>query len=119
MQLTKDEIRILHLVRHYPEWVDTVNTISTVRAITYDGDKVQTSPEDTMLEMAIQIERFQELIDCVEYCLKVAFVTDGKVDRARRILCYGESSKNVPDWKQFCVERKHFAREMMEVRDGK
>ena len=119
MTLTRDEKAILQYIRHYPEWVNQINTISTVRAIAYDGDKVQTSPEDTMLELAIRIEEYQEKIDAVEYCLNVAFETPTRINRARQIFCFGKSIKTVGDWQTFSAQRKHFAKELMEVLDGK
>lgn len=90
MRLTDKETRLIRYIRHYPEWVDTIETMSTARAITYDGDKVQTSPQDVMLQMAIQIEDYQERIDKVDKCLRNAFQEDGLVSIARRVFCYQE-----------------------------
>ena len=89
MKLTHEQDRILKYIRHYPEWVDTIETMSTARAIAYDSDKVQTSPQDLMIQMAIQIEDYEERIRKVERCLAYVFETDQAIIRARKAYCYG------------------------------
>lgn len=89
MKLTHEQDRILKYIRHYPEWVDTIETMSTARAIAYDSDKVQTSPQDMMIQMAIQIEDYEERIRKVERCLAHVYQTDGMISKARRAFCYG------------------------------
>ncbi len=90
MKLTRDERKVLSYIRRYPEWVDAINTMSTVHAIAYDGDKVQTSPQDMMLDIAIKIEDYQERINKVEYALRAAYVTDEMVNKMRLVWCYGK-----------------------------
>ena len=94
MKLTHDERKMLSYVRRYPEWVDAINTMSTVHAIAYDGDKVQTSPQDMMLDIAIKIEDYQERINKVEYALRAAYVTDEMVNKMRLVWCYGKRDLN-------------------------
>ena len=94
MKLTDRERKMLSYIRRYPEWVDLVNTMSTVRAIAYDTDRVQTSPQDAMLDIAIKIEDYQERINKVEYALRAAYKTDEKVNRMRLVWCYGKRDLN-------------------------
>lgn len=90
MYLTGEEQKMLHYIRHYPEWVSDIETISTARAISYDGDRVQTSPDDVMLNIAIRIEEDQEKIDKVERCLSRIYVTDTLINQMRGVFCYGQ-----------------------------
>lgn len=89
MKLTSEQSRILKYIRHYPEWIDTIETMSTVRGIQYDSDKIQTTPEDMMLALALQIEDYEERIRKVERCLAYVFETDEAIIRARKAYCYG------------------------------
>lgn len=89
MRLTEEQIKILRYIRQYPEWVSDIETISTARAISYDRDKVQTSPEDMMLNIALQIEDYEERINKVERCLATVYQTDTMISRARKRYCYG------------------------------
>ncbi len=113
MGLTEAQERILKYIRHYPEWVDSIETMSTVRAIQYDGDKVQTSPEDTMLAMALQIEDYEERIQKVEKCLKAVFETDDYIIRARKAFCYGIKRKLTKY--EYYSRRRLFAEKLMEA----
>ena len=91
MKLTDRQRDILGYVRrNYHVWVDEIETMSDSRAIRYDIDKVQTSPEDKMLEMALRIEKCQERIDKVERCLRRVYVTDNRVLTMRMAFCYGQ-----------------------------
>lgn len=89
MKLTQEQAEILNYIRNYPSWIDTIETMSTVKAIQYDADKVQTSPEDTMLNIALQIEDYEERIRKVERCLAYVYETDELISRARKAFCYG------------------------------
>lgn len=89
MKLTHDERKALSYIRHYPDWVHMIEDISTVHAIAYDTDKVQTSPQDEMLDLAIRIEDYQERINKVECALREAYRTDEKVNAMRQVWCYG------------------------------
>lgn len=91
MRLTDRQRGILGYVRrNYQCWIDEINTMSESRAIRYDVDKVQTSPEDKMLDMAIRIEKLQERVDKVDRCLQRVYVTDGRVRVMRMAFCYGQ-----------------------------
>lgn len=89
MKLTHEQNRILKYIRHYPEWIDTIETMSTVRGIQYDSDKIQTTPEDMMMAIALQIEDYEERIRKVERCLAYVYETDEAIIRARKAFCYG------------------------------
>ncbi len=89
MRLTEEQTKILQYIRQYPDWLNSAVTMSTVRAIQYDGDKVQTSPEDMMLNIALQIEDYEERIQKVERCLATVYQTDTMISRARKRYCYG------------------------------
>lgn len=89
MRLTDEQNKILRYIRQYPDWLNSAVTMSTVRAITYDTDKVQTSPEDMMMNIALQIEDYEERIEKVERCLAHVYQTDGMISKARRAFCYG------------------------------
>ena len=89
MKLTSEQSRILKYIRHYPEWIDTIETMTTVRGIQYDSDKIQTTPEDMMLALALQIEDYEERIRKVERCLAHVYVTDTMIVKARKRYCYG------------------------------
>lgn len=113
--MTYDERQILHYIRHYPEWVSDIETISTARAISYDGDRVQTSPDDVMLNIAIRIEEDQEKIDKVEKCLMRVYFTDALINQMRGVFCYGQK----PRMKRqtFCRMRRVFASELLKEFD--
>lgn len=93
MDMTSDEREILRYIRHYPEWISDIETISTAWAISYDGDRVQTSPDDVMLNIAIRIEEDQEKIDKVERCLMRVYMTDTLIDQMRGVFCYGQKPR--------------------------
>lgn len=88
--LSIEEKKILKYIRHYPEWVSMVETLADMRsAITYDADRVQTSPSsDGVLDVALQIEFAQDRIDWVEKSLRRVYVTDERVQFMRQIWCY-------------------------------
>lgn len=115
MNLTPLERKTLNYIRAYPDWVAQIENISTVRAIAYDSDKVQTSPDDTMLELAIRIEDFQERIEKVEQCLLEVFGTDERIKQMRAAFCYGKRPKM--RIKTFCAMRKAFAVRLVEIFD--
>lgn len=89
MRLTEEQNKILRYIRQYPDWLNSAVTMSTVRAITYDTDKVQTSPEDMMMNIALQIEDYEERIEKVDRCLAHVYVTDTMIVKARKRYCYG------------------------------
>lgn len=113
MNLTPEERYILQYIRHYPDWVASIENISTVRAISYDSDKVQTSPDDTMLDLTIRIEEYQERIDKVERCLASAFGTDARIKQMRLAFCYGKRPRMRA--KTYCAMRKIFAEKLTYV----
>lgn len=119
MELTKDQREILRYIRHYPEWVSDIETISTARAISYDGDRVQTSPDDVMLNIAIRIEEDQEKIDRVERCLLRVYATDTLINQMRGVFCYGQKPRGKRQ--TFFRMRRVFASELVkefkEIRD--
>lgn len=116
MRLTYEEKRILHYIRHYPEWVSYVNTLSDARqAIQYDSDKIQSSgDQDTTFILAMRIEDYQERIDKVERCLWHVCRTETRTSQMRGSLCYGSKrprmSKNA-----YYVMRKMIADALLEV----
>ena len=112
-RLTDAESKIIRYIRHYPEWVSTIETMTTARAITYDSDKVQTSPQDVMLQMTIRIEEYQERIDKVDRVLEEIYVTDSVINEMRGWFCY-QKGRTMKD-KQFYALRKAFAGRLVEV----
>lgn len=119
MELTKDQIEILRYIRHYPEWVSDIETISTARAISYDGDRVQTSPDDVMLNIAIRIEEDQEKIDRVERCLLRVYATDTLINQMRGVFCYGQKprGKRQTFYRMRRVFASELVKEFKEIRD--
>ena len=99
--------KYLHYIRHYPEWVDKINTMTTVRAITYDSDKVQTSPGDEMLEIAIQIEAYPDKINKVDKCIEAVYGRDEVAHAMRNWYCYGiwDNFRHLKRWKFYQMER--------------
>lgn len=119
MELTKDQREILRYIRHYPEWVSDIETISTARAISYDGDRVQTSPDDVMLNIAIRIEEDQEKIDRVERCLLRVYITDTLINQMRGVFCYGQKprGKRQTFYRMRRVFASELVKEFKEIRD--
>ena len=113
MRLTEEQIKILRYIRQYPDWLNSAVTMSTVRAIQYDGDKVQTSPEDMMLNIALQIEDYEERIEKVERCLAHIFQTDTMINKARKAFCYG--IPNAMNKYDYYSRRRMFADSLLEV----
>lgn len=115
MKLTVSEQGILKYIRHYPEWVSEVNTLADMRnAITYDSDKVQTSPNgDIVMDIALRIEAAQEKIDKVDSALVAVYITDARVESMKRVFCY--QGKTNMQKREFYSLRKVFARELLEV----
>lgn len=119
MELTKDQREILRYIRHYPEWVSDIETISTARAISYDGDRVQTSPDDVMLNIAIRIEEDQDKIDRVERCLLRVYATDTLINQMRGVFCYGQKprGKRQTFYRMRRVFASELVKEFKEIRD--
>ena len=113
MRLTEEQNKILRYIRQYPDWLNSIVTMSTVRAITYDTDRVQTSPEDMMINNAILIEDYEERIAKVERCLSHVYQTDEMVKKARRAFCYG-IPKAMTKY-EYYSRRRLFADCLMEV----
>lgn len=90
MKLTHEERKILLFIRHYPEWVAEVETLADMRsAITYDADRVQTSPSaDGVLDIAMKIDNAQKKIDWVDSALEKVYVTDVMTKKMRQVWCY-------------------------------
>lgn len=112
MKLSEQERKMIRYIRRYPDWVNSINTITTVRGISYDGDKVQTSPQDEMLEMAIKIEAYQERIEAVELALQRVYPKDTMRNKARRAYCYGV--RCMTNYEYYST-RKALARELINV----
>ena len=115
MKLTEAERGVLKYIRHYPEWVAEVETLADMRnAITYDSDKVQTTPNgDIVMDIALRIEAAQEKIDIVNAALVTVYKTDAKVNSMRRAFCYEE--KPVMKKREFYILRKMFAGTLLEM----
>lgn len=111
--LTEEQNRILRYIRQYPDWLNSAVTMSTVRAIQYNTDKVQTSPEDAMYNIAVQIEDYEERINKVERCLATVYRTDTMINKARKAFCYGQ--KNVLTFYEYYSRRRMFANCLLEV----
>ncbi|MGO5314048.1 hypothetical protein ACTQ1O_06490 [Bilifractor sp. LCP21S3_A7] len=64
----------LHFALQYNKWVDRYNAIAdTSKAITYDTDRVQTSPNpDEVENTAIELAELKENINAVEETAKAA-----------------------------------------------
>ena len=116
MRLSESERKILRYIRQYPDWLNKAVTMSTVRAIQYDSDKVQTSPEDVMLNIAMQIEDYEERIQKVERCLAHVFETDTMISKARKAYCYGQKAMSKHE---YYSRRRLFADCLLEVFDEK
>lgn len=115
MKLTDGERGVLTYIRHYPEWVAEVETLADMRnAITYDADKVQTSPrDDVVMDVALKIEAAQEKIDKVESALVTVYRTDERVNMMRMVFCY--QGKSTMRKREFYTLRKIFAGVLLEV----
>lgn len=115
MKLTEAERGVLKYIKHYPEWVSEVDTLADMRnAITYDSDKVQTSPNgDIVIDIALRIEAAQEKIDKVNAALAIVYLTDERVNSMRRVFCYGDKPNMRK--REFYSLRKMFASTLLEV----
>lgn len=115
MKLTEAERGVLNYIKHFPEWVSEVNTLADMRnAITYDSDKVQTSPNgDIVMDVALRIEAAQEKIDKVNSALVMVYQTDERVNSMRRVFCYGDKTRMRV--REFYSLRKAFASALLEV----
>lgn len=112
-RLSAAQREILHYIRGYPDWIAEINTIADTRqAITYDDDKVQTSPEDKMLELALRMDELYDKVSKVEASL-MAVYPDGIRQDARMCFCYGRRSM-LPKYK-FYKLRRIFANNLLRV----
>ena len=110
-KLNHAQREILRYIRHYPDWVAEINTIADTRqAITYDDDKVQTSPQDRMLELAIRIDKLYDKVAKVEDSLMAVYPEEIRQD-ARMCFCWGWHSK-LPKYK-FYKYRRAFANNLL------
>ena len=114
MRLSKEERGIIQYIRHYPEWMATVQTMADARqAIRYDLDKVQTaSNADQTYELAMQISECEQKILKVEHALWDTFRVNTRVDMMRDVFCYGQKSE-LRDG-TFYRWRKKFAKRLLE-----
>lgn len=115
MGLTQEEYRVLHYIRDYPEWINEIETLADSRtAIRYDTDRVQTSLyPDSIMELALKIEDYQERVNEVDRALYNAFKTDGKIQTARRVFCYNERTRIGRG--QYYSWRRILAKELLEI----
>ena len=112
-RLNAAQREILHYIRGYPDWIAEINTIADTRqAITYDDDKVQTSPEDKMLELALRMDELYDKVSKVEASLTAVYPDEIRTD-ARMCFCYGRRSM-LPKYK-FYKLRRIFANNLLRV----
>ena len=112
-RLNAAQREILHYIRGYPDWITEINTIADTRqAITYDDDKVQTSPEDKMLELALRMDELYDKVSKVEASLMAVYPDEIRTD-ARMCFCYGMRSE-LPKYK-FYKLRRIFANNLLRV----
>ncbi len=112
-RLNAAQREMLHYIRGYPDWIAEINTIADTRqAITYDDDKVQTSPEDKMLELALRMDELYDKVSKVEASLTAVYPDEIRTD-ARMCFCYGMRSE-LPKYK-FYKLRRIFANNLLRV----
>ena len=112
-RLNAAQREMLHYIRGYPDWIAEINTIADTRqAITYDDDKVQTSPEDKMLELALRMDELYDKVSKVEASLTAVYPDEIRTD-ARMCFCYGRRSM-LPKYK-FYKLRRIFANNLLRV----
>lgn len=112
-RLNAAQREMLHYIRGYPDWIAEINTIADTRqAITYDDDKVQTSPEDKMLELALRMDELYDKVSKVEASLTAVYPDEIRQD-ARMCFCYGRRSE-LPKYK-FYKLRRIFANNLLRV----
>ena len=112
-RLNAAQREMLHYIRGYPDWLAEINTIADTRqAITYDDDKVQTSPEDKMLELALRMDELYDKVSKVEASLMAVYPDEIRTD-ARMCFCYGRRSM-LPKYK-FYKLRRIFANNLLRV----
>ena len=112
-RLNAAQREMLHYIRGYPDWLAEINTIADTRqAITYDDDKVQTSPEDKMLELALRMDELYDKVSKVEASLTAVYPDEIRTD-ARMCFCYGRRSM-LPKYK-FYKLRRIFANNLLRV----
>lgn len=65
-------LTVVHYVKQYPMWVEQLSTMDGSKAITYDQDRVQTSPNpDTVANIAIKRAAISEKKDKVDRVAKL------------------------------------------------
>jgi hypothetical protein len=115
-RLNAAQREMLHYIRGYPDWIAEINTIADTRqAITYDDDKVQTSPEDKMLELALRMDELYDKVSKVEASLTAVYPDEIRQD-ARMCFCYGKRSEFREKHKsKFYKYRRAFANNLLRV----
>lgn len=117
-KLNAAQREILIYIRNYPDWMAEINTIADTRqAITYDSDKVQTSPQDRMLELAVRIDELSDKVSKVEASLQAVYLKEELIWDARSCFCYGKQS-TLPKY-EFYKRRRAFANNLLKMFGGK
>ena len=93
-KLTPQQRKARRYAQNYPYYEAKVDALSDMRqAIRYDVDKVQTSPEDKMLERAIEMDVCTSAMIRIDNALVRTFHQD--YEPVRQILCYQIPRKEV------------------------
>ena len=81
-------LTVVHYCKQYPLWVAELNSIADTRkAIRYDTDKVQTTPDnDSTFEAAVRISRLSEKVATIQDA--AALVADDLADWIILGACY-------------------------------
>lgn len=114
----EDYLTAVHYSLRYPLWKEEVDDLAnTVRGISYDKDRVQTSGDyDSTMEAAIKIQEKQHKIQLIDDTIKM--VADGQDRWLRLGVCYGLTfdqlkSKKMPcERDMYYLMRRHYYYEL-------
>lgn len=93
-KLTPQQRKARRYAQNYPYLEAKVDALADMRqAIRYDVDKVQTSPEDKMLERAIEMDVCTSAMRKIDHSLWIAFGVD--MEPAKQVICYQRTRESV------------------------
>lgn len=92
----------------YPIWKEEVaDMANTARAITYDKDKVECSPDyDSTFEAAVRIQHKQHKINLIDDTIK--YVANGMDSWLRLGVCYGLTFNQLKGKGMPCEDKKYY-----------
>jgi len=97
-KLTKEQRTAFNYALTYPENETRINALrDNRRAIRYDTDKVQTSPDDPMFSLMVQLTRLTTRNANIDDALLEVFGKYGNtaLQMAKEMLCYGRKMAEV------------------------